>query len=307
MNRTVQAEIFVALSAAFWGLFWIPLRALEQHGLAPAWTTLSQFIGPIICMLPFAIYRVVKGKPLGLNQVFSGVMIGSAFALYATSLLLTDVVRALILFYVMPAWGTLVEVGLMGRTFTRWRAIALTLSLCGLLVIVGIGSGWNLSETLSFNLGDCMSLAAGIAFTFGVMRVRQSPQISVFEQTFAFFIFGGLAALVLAYLPFFDLGQPPDLSTTIKVTPWVMLLSAFYLIPVMWGMYWGSRYVDPGRLGLLLQLEMVLGIISAAWLTNEIFGWREAIGTALVLSAGFVEVFGNRYGGNPVIDPPPKS
>ena len=64
----------------------------------------------------------------------------------------------------------------------------------------------------------------------------------------------------------------------------------------MWGIYYGSQFVDPGRLGILLQLEAIVGISSAALFAGEPFGWREGIGAILVVSAGVTEVFGNRSG-----------
>ena len=62
----------------------------------------------------------------------------------------------------------------------------------------------------------------------------------------------------------------------------------------MWGIYWGSGQVDPGRLGILLQIEAVVGITSAALFAGEPFGVRQAVGAILVVSAGLVEIFGNR-------------
>jgi hypothetical protein len=61
----------------------------------------------------------------------------------------------------------------------------------------------------------------------------------------------------------------------------------------MWGIYWASRNVDPGRLGILLQIEAVAGITSAALLAGEPFGAPQAIGAVLVIGAGVVEVVGN--------------
>jgi drug/metabolite transporter (DMT)-like permease len=75
-----------------------------------------------------------------------------------------------------------------------------------------------------------------------------------------------------------------------------VLIAVGFLIPVMWGIYWGSRHVDPGRLGILLQIEVVVGISSAALFAGEPFGMREAIGSVLVISAGLVEVIGNGKG-----------
>jgi drug/metabolite transporter (DMT)-like permease len=128
------------------------------------------------------------------------------------------------------------------------------------------------------------------------MRVRQAPETSVFEQVLAFFLYGSLAALALSLLPLAGLGQPPSLEQLVTLAPWLVLIAVGFLIPVMWGIYWGSRHVDPGRLGILLQIEVVVGISSAALFAGEPFGMREAIGSVLVISAGLVEVIGNGKG-----------
>jgi len=285
-KKTIHPEIIVALAAAVWGLFWIPLRAFETHGLSPAWTTLVQFITPLTFLMPFAVRRLLKRQPTGIEQYGTGLLIGSAFTLYCGSLLLTDVVRALVLFYMMPAWGTLIEVGLLGRRFTTERAIALLLSLAGLLTILGVID----SLAIRINMGDLMALLSGILFSAGATRVRQAHEISVFEQVFAFFFFGTIAAISFSMLPLTAPVRPPALGQLIELAPWIVIMALGFLIPVMWWLYWGSRHVDPGRLGILLQLEAVVGIISAALLAGEPFGWREAAGALLVISAGLVEM-----------------
>jgi drug/metabolite transporter (DMT)-like permease len=291
-KKNLYPEIIVALAAAVWGLFWIPLRAFETHGLAPAWTTLIQFVAPLIMMTPFAIRRVLHRKPTGIEQYGTGLLIGSAFTLYCGSLLLTDVVRALVLFYMMPAWGTLIEIGLLGRRFTTGRVIALSLSLSGLLAILGVID----SLSVQINMGDLMALLSGILFTAGATRVRQAQEVSVFEQVFAFFFFGTIAAISFSMLPLTALGQPPSLMQLIELAPWIVMMALVFLIPVMWWLYWGSRHVDPGRLGFLLQLEAVVGIISAALLAGEPFGWRETTGAVLVIGAGLVEMMNRNSG-----------
>ncbi|NKB78155.1 MAG: EamA family transporter [Gammaproteobacteria bacterium] len=291
-----RPEVIVAAASALWGLFWIPLRAFEQQGLDPGWVTIAQFVAPLICLLPFALIRLLRNQPSGVSQITTGLLIGAAFALYCQSLMLTDVVRALILFYVMPAWGTIAEVGFMGRKFTFWRGVALVLSMFGLLTILGIGGDFS----LALNSGDVMALVSGVVFTIGAMRVRQTEDVSVFEQLFAFFLFGALVSLGLLFL--FSSGganvtgveKVPPMEKIVDLLPWFLLMAVVFLIPVMWGIYWGSGLVDPGRLGILLQLEAVVGIISAALLAGEPFGWRELIGAVLVVSAGLVEVFGNQ-------------
>ncbi|MCB0153919.1 MAG: DMT family transporter [Anaerolineae bacterium] len=286
-KRAAHPEFIVAMAAAIWGLFWIPLRVFESHGLDPAWVILSQFIAPLALLGPFALWRLLRRQRTGIEQYGTGLLVGAGVVMYCESLLLTDVVRSLILFYAMPAWGTLVEVGLMGRQFTLWRGVTLGLSLTGLLTILGLGN----LLSFSMNIGDLMALLSGIIFTFGAWRVRQATlEISVFEQVFAFFFFGSMVALALSLLPLAALGQPPTFDQLITLAPWIVLMAVGILIPAMWGLYWGSRYVDPGRLGILLQLEAVVGIGSAALLAGEPFGSREAMGALLVVCAGLIEV-----------------
>ena len=280
----------MAASAAIWGLFWLPLRAFETLGLDPAWVTVGQFVLPMAFLLPFAFIRLLRRKPVGTNQAITGLLIGGAMALYCESLLLTDVVRALILFYVMPAWGTIVEIGFMGRRFTLWRGLSLLLSMAGLLALLRVSA--NLE--VSLNAGDAMALVSGIMYAVGAMRVRQAQEITVFEQVFAFFLFGGIFAFAMTFLPIADYGILPTASVLIAVVPWMILMAVVFMIPVVWGLYWGNRSVDPGRLGVLLQIEVVVGISSAAIITDEPFGWREATGALLVLGAGLIEVIANR-------------
>jgi len=277
--RSPYPELVVAVASAAWGLFWIPLRAFERQGLQPAWATLAQFVAPLAVLVPFALVRAQR----------AGLLVGGAVALYLESLLLTDVARALILFYAMPAWGTILEVAMMGRRLTRWRLLSILLSIAGLLTILGISNGF----LSSINLGDLMALLSGVLFAFGAMQVRQAPEASVFEQIFAFFLYGSVIALLLSALPLAALGHSPAPAQLVALLPWLLLTAVGFLIPVMSGIYWGSQHVDPGRLGILLQIEAVVGIVSAALFAGEPFGVQQALGGALVVSAGVIEVLGN--------------
>lgn len=282
--------IVVIVSASLWGLFWLPLRAFEDMGLSASWATLGQFVAPVLLLIPFAVRRAFRGRPTGLRQAAIGLLIGGAFALYAESLLLTEVARALILFYVTPVWSTLLEVTVLRHRFTRARALALVLGLAGLLVILGGRTGIPLPQ----NIGDVMALLSGVLWAIGSLRVRQAGEAGMFEHLFSFFFYGGLLALALALLPVEAFGAPPDLAVLSSVAPWLVVTAIFFLIPVMWGILWGAQHLDPGRLGILLQLEAIVGILSAAVLTDEPFGLVEILGAVLVIGAGVTEVLGGQ-------------
>jgi drug/metabolite transporter (DMT)-like permease len=63
---------------------------------------------------------------------------------------------------------------------------------------------------------------------------------------------------------------------------------------VLWLTMFGGSRLDPGRVSVLLMLEVVVGVASAAFLTNEAFGAREALAALLVTSACGAEVWGGR-------------
>jgi len=282
--------LVVILAASLWGLFWLPLRAFEEMGLSAGWATLAQFVAPALFLAPLAVWRAIGGRATGLRQVAVGLLIGSAFALYAESLLLTEVARSLILFYVTPVWSTLLELTVMGRRFTRARAVALVMGLAGLFVILGGKTGVPLPQ----NLGDVMALLSGMLWAVGSLKVRQAGEAALFEHLFSFFFYGGLFALALALLPVEAFGAPPAWSSLATVVPWLILTAVAFLIPVMCGLLWGAAHMDPGRLGILLQLEAIVGILSAALLTDEPFGAVEILGTLLVIGAGVADVMGDR-------------
>lgn len=280
----------MVIAASVWGLFWLPLRAFERNGLDPAWTTLGQFIAPLIILLPVALFRYAKSRTFGLGNISSGLLIGAAFVLYYESLLLTNVVKALILFYITPAWSTLLEVIVMRKRFSLWRGLSLALGFSGLLVILSQKSGLPIPH----NLGDMMALLSGILFSWGTMRVRSASNTSSFDQMFSFFFYGSLVGFAIAFLPFSQLGSPPNIETILRLAPWLILMAVFLIIPMMWALLWASQLIDPARLGILLQMEAIVGITSAALFAGEPYGLRELTGTFLVLSAGFVDIYGHR-------------
>ncbi len=287
---TTLPVIFLAVSAAVWGLFWIPLRALEATGLPAGATVTGQFLMPVVIMAPVAVFLMARGRPSGLSRWHTGLFTGGAFALYADSLLLTEVSRALILFYVSPAWSMVLEIWLLKRRLTLARVSAIVLGFAGILVLLADEGGVPLPR----NAGDWMAIVAGIFWAWGSTRVRMDPEASHFENVLSFFLYGSVIALALALVPATGLGILPQAETALNALPWLFVIAAVFLIPIMFMQLYACQHLDPARVGILLQIEVVVGIASAGILTAEPFGWREATGFALVCSSALTEVFVNR-------------
>jgi drug/metabolite transporter (DMT)-like permease len=57
---------------------------------------------------------------------------------------------------------------------------------------------------------------------------------------------------------------------------------------------WGAGRLGPARVSILLMVELIAAAGSAALWAGEPFGWREAAGCVLILTAGALEAAGHR-------------
>jgi drug/metabolite transporter (DMT)-like permease len=150
--------------------------------------------------------------------------------------------------------------------------------LAGAVVLLGFTHGPPLPRTL----GDWLGLAAGVLFALSVTLVRKGEAIEGFEQTLASFAVAALLSLLLLPLAPGALPAPATLA-------WAALAALAWLLPTTWALLWGARFLEPGRVSLLLLLEVAVAAASAALLAGEPFGAREAAGCLLILAAGALE------------------
>ena len=166
----------------------------------------------------------------------------------------------------------------------------MVLGFAGILVLLADEGGFPLPR----NAGDWMAITAGIFWAWGSTRVRMDPEASHFENVLSFFLYGAVVAFAVTLLPASGLGALPPAGTVLNALPWFFLLAAVFLIPIMFMQLYACQHLDPARVGILLQIEVVIGIASAGILTAEPFGWREATGFVLVCSSALTEVLVNR-------------
>lgn len=126
----------IIFSSILWGLFWIPVRAIEQTGVSALWIGPVLFACVVLIFLPFALMRWRSVFRAGPGLILTGLLPGMAFALYAVSFNLTDVVHALLLFYMSPIWSTLLGLVFLRERLNINRLVALILGLGGLVVVL---------------------------------------------------------------------------------------------------------------------------------------------------------------------------
>ena len=280
--RLTGPEIAIAVSGALWGLYWIPLRYLDAGGVDAVWTMLGLFVVGLALLVPILLRHPPARAAFTPRMLATGLLTGGSFVLYSVSIVLTEVVTAILLFYLSPVWATVLGRLLLAERFTGARLTALALGLGGLWVVLGGESGLPLPR----NPGDWCALIAGVTWAFGTLRVHRDTAIPAAAHVTALFIGGTAVSAVIALLPIMDAPAP---LVTVRAAAIVLAVAVISMVSA-WGILWGARLVSPGRAGLLLMLEVITGLASAAALAGEPFGMAQGIGSMLIVAAALVEV-----------------
>jgi len=278
-------SLAVAASSALWGLFWIPMRAINDAGVSVAWSGPVVFLCVVTAFLPFALWRWRNFLKSDAEFWIACGLAGLAFTLYAASFNLTDVVRAMLLFYLSPVWSTILGVLVLGERLTVNRVLAVGLGLGGLVVVLGGGNEFPWPR----GIGDWFALASGFAWALASVRFFQGGAALLFEKTYGFGLCALVSAVVIAVLPFDMDSTLPDPSAFKILWPWLMVVTVF-LLPALFFVIWPATVLSPVRVGILFMTEAVVGVVSAALLTDETFGFRELTGTLMIMGAGAVEL-----------------
>ena len=286
MTRTENlAKLACAYSGVVWGLFWIPLRALDGSGITGAWATVLFYLVPAVLLLPVAVLRwqaiVAGGGGLQLTALVTAV----ALVLYADAVIYTEVIRAMLLYYLTPVWGFLLAWLVLKEPITAERWLAIALGLSGMLVIFGIDVGIPRPR----NVGDWMGLAGGFFWAVAAVRIRGDTKNRAVEYTTVYFIMGAPVAVLVALLPLTGAHDLPDAATTVGVLPWLVPVLLVIVVPGSFAAMWGAFHLNPGIVGLLFMTEISVGTATAAIWAGEPFGLREIIGIVLITSAGLAE------------------
>ncbi|HEA68608.1 MAG TPA: DMT family transporter [Desulfobacterales bacterium] len=281
-NIAKLASIYAGL---VFGIYWIPLRALGDAGFSGAWSPLMLNAFPLTFVCPVLIYRWKTFVPGRLRFHIGGLLAGLAFVLYANSFMYTEVIRSILLFYLMPIWGFLLARFVAGEVITPVRWLSMALGLGGLLIIFGVDVGLPLPR----NIGDWMALGSGLVWAVASLMMLTDNEDAI-NYGLAFFLWGTLGAALMAYIAsIHGLAPTPNWSMVAPILPWLIPLAILVVIPAGFAAVYGPTQLNPGVAGLLFMTEISVAAVTAALFADEPFGIRELLGIILISLAGLAE------------------
>lgn len=284
-GHTGFARIACLIGGAVWGLYWIPLRSLDAAGISGIWATALIHLIPLVLIVPLALPRRSQWQSGGWALQASGASMGLAILLYSTAFLYTDVVHAILLYYLTPIWGALFGRVWLKERITGDRYFAIALGLLGMMIILNIDQGFPWPR----NIGDWMALSSGVIWALAATLTRRFPQQNAFDIVSAWFVWSCAIALLGGFI-FQGPHSLPSVPTIAAELIWLVPITLLVVLPIYLAITWGLPQLNPGTSGLLFMTEISVGAIAAAVLTDEPFGFREWAGVILISLAGLAEV-----------------
>jgi drug/metabolite transporter (DMT)-like permease len=271
----------IALSALLWGLWWIPLRWLEAMGFgALPLNALLYGIGGAL-LIPLVLHRGgLRPRPPAV--LASGIALGFALIAWNLALLHGEVVRATLLFYLSVVWASLMEWLVLRHRVRVSRVIAVLLGLAGAWVLLGADGGMPVPRSI----GDWFGFVSGLLFAIAVTIASVTKTLDSMEQTCVAFVTAALIGLAATLA---QSGGVFPIQAGAAAYLMAGAVSIAWLLPICLLLFWGARYLPPGRVSLILLLEIIAAAISAALLAGEPFGMKEAAGCLLIAVSGVVD------------------
>jgi drug/metabolite transporter (DMT)-like permease len=183
------------LNAFTWGVSWWPFRRLEAAGLHPLWAT--------VLIYALAVVAITLWRPLAWRQLFTTPVLwvlvlasGTTNAAFNWAVTIGDVVRVVLLFYLMPLWAVLLARVLLGERVTLAAAVRVALALAGATVVLwpADGSGWPLPRSLP----DWLGIVGGFSFALNNVMLRREAHRPEAARSLAMFFGGVVVAGALA-------------------------------------------------------------------------------------------------------------
>lgn len=296
-DRTERTLLIAKIACTYggmaWGLFWLPLRALDESGIGGAMATAVFYVVPLIFVAPLFIIRARQFAATDLALHLTAIMAAVSMTLYALSFLFTDVVRAMLLYYMTPVWSALLARAWLKEAITPARWVSFVLGISGMLVIFGADVGIPLPK----NSGDWISLTSGVVWAVAVVMMRRGFRGEPMELTLGYFLYGTIFACALTFIPGAAADGFPVLDDLWPKMAWLIPVIVILVVPAVYSVMWGSPKLNPGTVGILFMTEISIGAITAWLWAGEPFGTRELAGIILITAAGLAETVSDIFSG----------
>ncbi len=284
-SSLLPAAIAALINATVWGLAWIPLKWLEAHGMGTLWTTLFVFSACTLAVLvvrPGALLRCMASPQLLWLMLASGL----TNVCFNLALATGDVVRSVLLFYLMPMWVVVLARWLLHEPVTASALGRIALALMGAVLVLGDG---RLVLPLPSSTADWLAVVAGFCFGLNNVLLRRFADLADDVRSLAMFS-GAVVCAPIAMLLLTLIGQAPGL--TLQGSTWLVLgLFALAVLVGNLALQYGAARLRANVLSVLMLAEILVASMSAWWAGSATMTGSTVAGGLLIVSASLLAIF----------------
>jgi drug/metabolite transporter (DMT)-like permease len=277
---TLLPALGLVFNALVWGVSWWPFRYLQSHGLHPLWATAFMYTLAVLCVL---VVRPQAWRAMGHTPLLWALMLASGLtnASFNWAVTVGDVVRVVLLFYLMPAWVVLLAWPMLGEKPKPVALARMAMALTGLFVMVKQpDQAWPIPS----GLADWLAIAGGFSFALINILLHKLGNVPAQARMFAMFLGGGLtaggAAVVAMGLGLMG-GVPAFSADWLGVA---LLLSLAFLASNA-ALQYGVPLLSAHTAALLMLSEVLFAAVSSALLGAALFTDRVWLGGTLIVLA----------------------
>ncbi|MGE8396592.1 MAG: DMT family transporter [Comamonas sp.] len=280
-------------NALVWGLAWWPFQTMHAHGLIAPWAT-SMIYG-LLTLLTVASVRGIwrdflNHRVLWLLALSSG-LTNVSFNMAAST---GDVVRVILLFYLMPAWTVLLAWRFLGERPSAAGLLRLVLAFGGMaLVIIPQGASVQ-SLTAGIGLPEWLAVLGGFGFACTNVILRRSFHTPSMARVLAMFV-GCMTVGLITASTGYSLGYFPPVPSPDWV--WVMCAVGMAILVGLgsWALQYGAARVPTATTSLIMLSEVLFASASAWLLGATALTPRMLLGGVLIVTGALLAVVqGNR-------------
>jgi drug/metabolite transporter (DMT)-like permease len=282
-SASVLAAWALVFNAFTWGVSWWPFRQLEARGLHPLWATAMTYaIASIVLVAwrPAALRELLRTPSLWVLVVASGCT-NAAFNWGVTS---GDVVRVVLLFYLMPLWALLLGRLLLGEALGGRALLRVATALAGALIVLWPeGGGWPLPRQLA----DWLGVIGGSSFALNNVMLRHQAHRGEIARALAMFGGGAVIAALLALA--IAIGGPP-LASAAALWGWLpgaLGLAGWFMASNL-ALQYGASRLRATTTAVVMVSEVLFASVSAIALGAATLTLNAALGGLLILAAALM-------------------
>jgi drug/metabolite transporter (DMT)-like permease len=290
MKIEINTRLAVAVLASGsigWGLTWLPIKALSDSGLDGLHLVFIAFISGAILLLP-GLYKQYPQwqQSLGL-MLMIGITGGFANASFQTAIYHGDVIRVMILFYMLPVWSVIGGRLFLKEKMDSLRLLAVALSLSGAFVILDV---WHTSWQ-GITWVDILAIGSGMGLAATNILFRFSQTIPLTSKI-AFMFIGCTVLIGMTLLVFPTAAALPDFG----VIACAIAYGALWLTLISFATLWAVTRMEAGRSAVIIVVELVVAVVSSALILGSGLAVFQMVGGLMVLVAALLEGFRSNGG-----------